>query len=337
MEDKILLSHGSGGLKTHQLIKELFYKKWGNEILASGADSAVLSINSDFITYTTDAFVVDPVFFPGGNIGKLAICGTVNDLAVMGSRPKYMAVSFIIEEGFSMQQLTEIVDTMADEAKMAQVKIVTGDTKVVDRGKCDKIFITTTGIGILHPEFRVLSEGENIKAGDKIIINGGLGEHGMAVLAARENLQIKSNIRSDCASLNHLIAGVLPVKGAIKFMRDATRGGLATVLCELAEKINHGITIIEDNLPVDENVRGYCELLGFDPLYVANEGKVCLIVDDSAVEQVLSILQKNPLGKNAAVIGYITETDVHKVIMETGIGGKRIISMLEGDQLPRIC
>lgn len=337
MDDKILLSHGSGGLKTHQLIRDVFYQKWGNELLETGSDSAILSIPADLIAFTTDAFVVDPIFFPGGDIGKLAICGTVNDLAVMGSKPRFIAISIILEEGFSFQQLIKISDSIAHEVEYAGVKIVTGDTKVVERGKCDKIFITTTGIGEFDHKLKNLAEGNSIKPGDKIIINGNIAEHGMAVLAARENLAIKSNILSDCACLNHLIGETLQVGNAIKFMRDATRGGLATVLCELAEQTGLGIEIWENRIPVATNVRGFCELLGFDPLYVANEGIVCQVVEESKAESVLETLRSNPLGKYAAVIGEVVDSNAAKVLMETEIGGKRIISMLEGDQLPRIC
>lgn len=336
MDDKILLSHGSGGLKSYQLIRDLFYRKWENDLLITGYDAAVLSIPSEAVAFTTDAFVVDPIFFPGGDIGKLAICGTVNDLAVMGAVPRYLAISLIIEEGFSQGLLEKIADSIAKEAIKAEVKIVTGDTKVVDRGKCDKIFITTTGIGEFIANLRPPSP-EKIRPGDKILINGGIAEHGMAVLAARENLPVNSNIHSDCASLNHLIASVSGKENAIKFMRDATRGGLATVLCELAELANLAIEVSEDKIPVDESVRGFCELLGFDPLYVANEGKVCMVVARDQADEVLNILQHDPLGQYAAIIGEVVESNATRVVMETAIGGKRIVSMLEGGQLPRIC
>jgi len=296
-----------------------------------------LDINGGQISFTTDSFVVDPIFFPGGNIGKLAVCGTVNDLAVSGARPEYLSAGFIIEEGFSLDQLEEIVASMAAEATKAGVKIVTGDTKVVNRNKCDKVFINTTGVGSIEKKHKDIGKGTGIKAGDKIIINGSIGDHGMAIMSAREDLNIRSEISSDCACLNHMIASVLEDISTVKFMRDATRGGLATVLTELVDAGNYGIEINESELYVKEQVRGFCELLGFDPMYVANEGKVVMIVGADDAEHAIEILRKNEFGTEASIIGEVVNEHPGKGWINTGIGGKKIIDMLSGEQLPRIC
>lgn len=337
MIKNILLGHGSGGKLSHDLITNLFVKYFHNEILDLQTDASVLQPDSDLISFTTDSFVVDPIFFPGGNIGKLAIAGTVNDLAVSGAKPLYLSASFIIEEGLPFKDLEIIVKTMAEEANKAGVRIVTGDTKVVDRGKCDKVFINTTGIGALEAKRKNIGMGTEIQPGDKLIINGTLADHGMCIMSVREGLGFQAEIESDCASLNHMISQVLEVSDRVKFMRDATRGGMATVLCELAESRNLGFEIDESKLPVKENVRGICELLGFDPLYVANEGKVLMIVGKEDADIVLSTLKKNELGKQAAIIGEVTDDHHGKAWMTTGIGGRRIIDMLAGEQLPRIC
>lgn len=337
MGKNILLGHGSGGKLSHDLISDLFVKYFSNDILAEQTDAAVLNVDSEKLAFTTDSFVVDPIFFPGGNIGKLAIAGTVNDVAVSGATPLYLSTSFIIEEGFALNDLEEIVKTMAEEARKAGVKIVTGDTKVVNRGKCDKIFINTTGIGELHDRFSHIGSGDFIQAGDKIIINGSIGDHGMSVMAAREDMKFKTDIQSDCACLNHMIKAVLNITDKMHFMRDATRGGLATVLCELAQNKNFGIEINEENLPVKENVRGMCELLGFDPLYVANEGKVVMVVAAEDSDRVLAELKNDKFGLEASIIGEIVDDHKGKAWITTGIGGRRIIDMLAGEQLPRIC
>ncbi len=337
MSKQILLGHGSGGKLSHDLISEIFVRYFDNTILNKQGDSALLDIESRNIAFTTDSFVVDPVFFPGGDIGKIAVCGTVNDIAVSGAKPMYLSSSFIIEEGFEMELLERIVISMSEEAKKAGVKIVAGDTKVVDKGKCDKIFITTTGIGTLNEKNKHISSGRNIKKGDKIIINGTIGDHGMAIMSKRNNLNISTDIMSDCACLNNMIKKVLDADLSVKFMRDATRGGVATVLCELAENKKFGIKIDENSVPVRESVRGICEMLGFDPLYVANEGKVVMVADKKDAEQVLKILQKDVLGKEASIIGEIVDEHHGRCWLDTGIGGKRIIDMLAGEQLPRIC
>ena len=337
MDEKILLGHGSGGQMTSDLIEKIFIKHFSNDILLTRSDSAVIQLDAGNVSVSTDSFVVDPVFFPGGDIGKLAIAGTVNDLAVSGADPLYLTAGFILEEGFLFSDLEKIVVSMAEEARKSGVRIVSGDTKVVDKGKCDKIFINTTGIGRLQKKFTGIGEGVGIKPGDKILINGTIGDHGMSIIAARENLTFTTDIRSDCACLNRLIKEALKVSDNIRFMRDPTRGGVATVLCELTEGKDYGIEIDEAALPLNENVRGMCEMLGFDPMYVANEGKVLMVVDEENADIVLETLKKNEFGRNAAIIGEVTGDYPGKTWMKTGIGGKRIIDKLAGEQLPRIC
>ncbi|MBU8891711.1 MAG: hydrogenase expression/formation protein HypE [Bacteroidales bacterium] len=336
MNDFITLNHGSGGRASQDLIKNIFIKSFGdNKTVLS--DSAILNIPEDRIAFTTDSFVIDPIFFPGGDIGKLAVCGTVNDLAVSGAVPKYITASFILEEGLPVKDLKQIVNSMAEQAKIANVKIVAGDTKVVHKGKCDKIFINTTGIGVFEKDYSYISTGEKVQINDKIIINGFLGDHSVAVLDARNEMDLKSNVESDCACLNELIQNALKADMRIKFMRDVTRGGLATVLNELAEIINYGIELDEKNIPVRESVNGLCEILGFDPLYLANEGKVLMIVNAEDTNNVIKILQKNSLGVESKIIGEIVSDHPKIVVGKTKIGGKRIIDMLQGEQLPRIC
>lgn len=336
-EGKILLSHGSGGKRSQELIENLFFNYFNNEILKAGSDSSILDIHSKNLAFTTDSFVVDPLFFPGGDIGKLAVCGTVNDLAVSGAIPKYLSVGFIIEEGLDFLILEQVVKSMAETAAQANIKIVTGDTKVVNRGKCDKLFINTTGIGELNSKFKHISSGEKIQPGDMILINGFIADHGIAVMSARNELKVQADVLSDCAPLNDLIQGVLKVSEEVKFMRDATRGGLATVLAEIVQGKNFGICLNEENIPVRESVRGMCEFFGFDPLYVANEGKVVMIVPENDAAKVLKTMQKNEFGKETKIIGEVADTHPGKAVMKTQIGGKRIIDMLFSDQLPRIC
>jgi hydrogenase expression/formation protein HypE len=335
MNDLISLNHGSGGKQTHELIRKVFVSRFGmSEPLT---DSAVLKESGKTIVFTTDSYVVDPLFFPGGNIGKLAVCGTVNDLAVSGAVPKYIACSFIIEEGFPLEDLITITESMAEEAQKAGVKIVTGDTKVVGKGKCDRLFITTSGTGILDDEKEHICTGKQIKPGDKLIINGSLGNHAIAVLGARNNLSFSTPVVSDCASLNRMIARVLEKSNKVLFMRDLTRGGLAGVLNELTEMTGKGISFNETSIPVDEPVRGVCEMLGFDPLYLANEGKVLIVAGNGSEREILDILHHDPLGKDSAIIGEITAENKRMVIMNTSAGGTRIVDMPSGVQLPRIC
>ncbi|MEI6577140.1 MAG: hydrogenase expression/formation protein HypE [Bacteroidota bacterium] len=333
---KIMLSHGSGGKMMHSLIEDVFVKHFGNEILNQQTDAAILTIDSAEIAFTTDSFVIDPIFFPGGDIGKLAVCGTVNDLAVSGAEPLYISVSFIIEEGLLQSDLEIIVASLAEEARKAGVLIVTGDTKVVNKGKCDKVFINTAGIGRIKKENRDLGKALNIKEGDIILINGNIGDHGMAVMNAREAFKFKTSLVSDCASMNHLIHEILNV-APVKFMRDPTRGGVATVLNELASKTKLGIEIEEVSLPLDKGVQAMSEILGFDPLHIANEGKVLIIAAAEDVPAILNVMKKNELGLNSAVIGHIVSEHPGKVVLKNETGGRRIIDSLSGDQLPRIC
>ena len=335
-EHNILLGHGSGGRLMHELITEVFIKHFGNEILNDQTDSAILTAGSTEIAFTTDSFVIDPLFFPGGNIGKLAVCGTVNDLAVSGSEPLFLSVSFIIEEGFPVRDLEIITESLAAEAKKAGVLIVTGDTKVVNKSKCDKLFINTAGIGRMKKENLYISKALNLQSGDVIIINGTIGDHGMAVMNARESFNFKTNVESDCASLNHLINEVLD-KYAVKFMRDPTRGGVATVLNELVGKTGLGIEISEPDLPVNNGVRAMCEILGFDPLHIANEGKVLIVAGENYGLKILEVLKNNEFGKKSAIIGRIVNDHPGKVVLRNETGGRRIVDSLTGDQLPRIC
>jgi hydrogenase expression/formation protein HypE len=335
MNDFITLNQGSGGKLTHRLIEDVFTKRFGmSEPLT---DSAIIKDSTKLTSFTTDSYVVDPLFFPGGDIGKLAVCGTVNDLAVSGAIPRYLSASFIIEEGLPVTDLVRIAESMAEEAISAGVKIITGDTKVVEKGKCDKIFITTSGMGILDPRFEHIGKGERISQGDKLIINGPVGNHSLAVLGSRNKLSFKTPIVSDCASLNSLIRHVLESSKEIYFMRDLTRGGLATVLNELAGMIKKGISVNETSIPVDDPVRGLCEMLGFDPLYLANEGKILIVAGRSETDKVLKIMRSDPLGKNSEIIGEIVPDKRNLVLLNTSIGGKRILDMPSGIQLPRIC
>ena len=335
MSVTITLNQGSGGKQTHRLIEEVFVKRFGLTVPLT--DSALVRNAGTDIAFTTDSFVVDPLFFPGGNIGKLAVCGTVNDLAVSGAVPVCLSAAFIIEEGLPVNDLVEIVQSMADEAVKADVKIVTGDTKVVEKGKCDRLFITTSGTGTINPDQWHISAGERIKPGDKLIVNGPLGNHALAVLGARNQLSFKTPVVSDCASLNHLIGKVMKISGNIHFMRDLTRGGLGTVLNELAEMIGAGISINEEAVPVDDPVKGLCEMLGFDPLYLANEGKILIVAGAGDESKILEILRSDPLGKDSNIIGEIMEDRRSRVILNTMAGGKRILEMPSGIQLPRIC
>jgi hydrogenase expression/formation protein HypE len=337
MQENILLSHGAGGKSTRKLIRDIFIKHFDNNILNAMNDSAVLKLTNDKIAFTTDSFVINPVIFPGGDIGKLAVCGTVNDIAVSGANPLYLSASFIIEEGLGLNLLERIVISMADEAKKAGVKIVTGDTKVVGKGECDKIYINTTGIGIFDNDRYDLNDFNKIKPGDKVIINGFIGDHEIAVLKHRQSLELPEEIISDCACLNKLVQKAMNVSRNIKFCRDATRGGLATVLCEAVDDKNFGITIYEDNIPVRGSIIAVTDIFGFDPLYLANEGKVVMIVDGSDVDKIIDALRLDELGVNSLIIGEVTSSDCGKVVMETRVGGRRFVDMLYGAQLPRIC
>jgi len=335
MNEFISLNHGSGSRQAHDLIMELFVKSF--EMSLPLTDSAVLKNNGFTFAFTTDSYVVDPLFFPGGNIGKLAVCGTVNDLSVSGAIPQYISASFIIEEGFPLSELEAIVVTMAEEAERAGVRIVTGDTKVVGKGKCDRLFITTAGTGLLKPGFENIGSGKMICPGDKLIVNGTLGDHAIAVLGARNSLSFSSPVISDCTSLNGMIQSVLGECGNVHFMRDLTRGGLSAVLYELAQLSGMGITVDEASVPVDDPVRGLCEVLGFDPFNLANEGKVLIVAGEDDHEKILGILRSHPLGKKSALIGEIAEVNKGEILLNTFTGGKRILDIPSGIQLPRIC
>lgn len=336
-EEKILLGHGSGGVLMHKLISGLFLGHFNNDILREQSDSALLKMDSDEIAFTTDSYVIDPLFFPGGNIGKLAVCGTVNDLSVAGADPLYISVSFIIEEGFPMDDLEKIVISLAEEAQKAGVIVVTGDTKVVNKGKCDKLFINTAGIGRIRKDRNGVARYTDIVPGDVIIINGPVGDHGMAVMNARESFNFSTRVESDCACLDGLIREVLNSSSSVKFMRDPTRGGIATVLNELASGRPFGIRIDETAVPVNKGVRAMCELLGFDPLYVANEGKAILVADKRDSQLLLECMRKNEHGRLSCIIGEIVRDHPGRVVLNTLAGGTRIIDSLTGEQLPRIC
>ena len=335
MGEIVTLNHGSGGKLTSDLISQVFAKRFG--MTEPLTDSAILNESGGIFAFTTDSYVVDPLFFPGGDIGKLAISGTVNDLSVSGAIPRYISAAFIIEEGFRIDHLTAIAMSMADEAFKAGVKIITGDTKVVDRGKCDKLFITTSGIGVMHPNRRQISTAEKVKPGDRLIINGPLGNHAISVLGARNTLSFTTPVLSDCASLNHLIQSVLDKCDNIHFMRDVTRGGLAAILNELTGITGFGMAVNEISVPVEEAVKGVCEILGFDPLYLANEGKVLIVAGENDYEKVLEIMRSDPLGKDSQIVGEVLSAKRKYVILNTIVGGTRMLDMPSGLQLPRIC
>jgi len=331
----ILLAHGSGGKVTHQLIDDLLLPRLGNKFLAELSDSALLPVDGDNILFTTDSYVVDPPFFPGGDIGKLAVNGTINDLSVCGGKPLYLSLSLILEEGFQLEQLTIIIESIAEAAKEAGVSVVTGDTKVVGRGSADKIFITTSGVATLLTE-SPLSIG-SIKPGDKILVSGSIGDHGIAVMLKRDGLELASDIISDTAPLNKMTAQILSEHNAVRFMRDPTRGGIATTLNEIALQAQLGIIINEEAVPVKPAVAGASEILGLDPLYIANEGKLLAVVSPDKADKVLHIMRDCKYGSDAAIIGTVTTDLPCKVILKTRVGGSRLVDMLAGEQLPRIC
>lgn len=335
MSDKILLSHGSGGKQTNSLINDLFFKYFNNSILNEMNDAAQLTLGGNKIAFTTDSFVVNPIFFNGGNIGKLAVCGTVNDIAVSGAKPLFLSSAFIIEEGFEISKLEEIVKSMAEEAEKAGVKIVAGDTKVVEKGSADGVFINTTGIGLIQENTNI--KASNAKTGDVVIVNGTLGDHGITIMCERNGLGFEGDIKSDCASLNELIESMLEVCTDIHVLRDATRGGIAAVLNEIAQASNVSIKINENSIPVSDEISGVCELLGLDPLYIANEGKLCAFVPEQYADKVLDAMRNHPLGVNSSIIGKVVEGNNNKVYIDTIVGGQRIIDMPSGQQLPRIC
>jgi hydrogenase expression/formation protein HypE len=333
--DKILLDHGSGGRASHELIERYFVPRFQNPFLNEMNDSAVFDLGGGKLAFTTDSYVVDPIFFPGGDIGSLAVCGTVNDLAMRGARPYYLSVGFIIEEGFPLSDLEQILASMEKTTLEAGVKIVTGDTKVVPKGAVDKIFINTSGIGLIPEGINIA--GQNAQSGDAVLVSGTLGDHGLTILSKREGLAFESSLKSDAAPLNHLVRDMLQAGSDIHVLRDPTRGGLATTLNEIAGQSQVGLEIWEEAIPIRDSVSAASEILGLDPLYVANEGKLIAILPQSQAEAVLAVMKKNPYGQDAAIIGEIKIENRGKVVMKTIIGGKRLVDMLTGEQLPRIC
>ena len=333
--DTILLDHGSGGRISHRLITDLMLPIFDNPMLDILHDGAMLDIGEKRLAFSTDTYVVDPIFFPGGNIGDLAVNGTVNDLAMCGADPLYLSVGLIIEEGFSMTDLNTILKCMGIASEKAGVKVVTGDTKVVPKGAVDKIFINTSGIGKIPDKVNISSQ--NAQPGDTIILSGTIADHGMTVLTQREGMTFDSSLESDTAALNHMVSRMLSACKDIHVLRDPTRGGVGTALNEIADKSNVGIKIYEERIPLKNETESICELLGFDPLYVANEGKLIAFVDADHANEVLSVIQKDDHGKDACIIGEVVSDHRGKVVMKTRIGGTRIIDMLTGQQLPRIC
>jgi hydrogenase expression/formation protein HypE len=337
----IVLGHGSGGKLTAELIDKVFLPAFANPILDRLDDQAVLEINGTRLAFTTDSFVVTPIFFPGGDIGQLAVNGTVNDLAMSGARPLYLSAAFILEEGLAAEDLRRVVESMGAAARAAGVQLVTGDTKVVNRGKGDQVFITTTGIGVIDRPVNISAS--RARPGDRIILSGYIGDHGMAIMSQRENLEFEGAIESDCAPLHQLVAAMLDACGVsegehpVHCLRDPTRGGVATTLNEIASQSRAGMLIREELLPVRESVKGACEILGLDPLYVANEGKLVAVVAPEAADAILAAMREHPLGTHAAIVGEVVSDHPGMVRMETGVGGTRILDVMFGEQLPRIC
>jgi len=333
MTDRILLSHGSGGRMAHELIQS-FLKTLGNPILDRLDDSAVVELSGK-VAFTTDSHVVSPIFFPGGDIGKLSVCGTVNDLSMSGARPVYLSLSFIIEEGLTVNELERVIVSIQGSAEEAGVKIITGDTKVVSQGNADKLFINTAGIGTIPNNINI--SGSNARPGDKVILSGNIGDHSIAVLSKREGLSFTTSLQSDCAPLGHMVSQMISVSTGIRTLRDPTRGGLASTLNEIAEQSKVGIRIEEKDIPIRKEVLGACELLGLDPLYLANEGKLVAVVDPREAETILEVMRMNRYGKEATIIGEVVTEHTGRVVMKTSLGTSRIIDMLVGEPLPRIC
>lgn len=333
-DELILLAHGDGGALSHQLVQELFLPYLGNPVLETLADASVVSAGEGSLAVTTDSFVVDPIFFPGGDIGKLAVCGTINDLAVSGAVPRYLTAAFIIEEGLPLADLEKVVSSMARAARAAGVQVVAGDTKVVERGHGDKLFINTTGLGWVSRESRLGCH--SISAGDQVLINGTVGDHGLTVLCCREGFSVQAGLASDCAALHGIIRELLAGVSGVKLLRDPTRGGVATTLKEIALAAAKDLVLWEDRIPVRQEVRGAGAMLGLDPLYLANEGKFLAIVAREQAARALDILQQHPLGREAAVIGEVAAGQGN-VYLKTSLGGTKRLNMLAGAPLPRIC
>jgi hydrogenase expression/formation protein HypE len=334
--DKVLLGHGSGGKLTSELIRDVFLPAFQNPALARLDDQAIVSVNGLRLAFTTDSFVVSPLFFPGGDIGSLAVHGTVNDLAMGGAQPLFLSAAFIIEEGLPMETLRRVVDCLRRAAAAAGVEVVTGDTKVVEKGSGDELFINTSGLGLVPDGVRLSAD--QARPGDRVLLSGSLGEHGIAILAEREGLEFESRVESDSAALHTLVAAMLAVtRDLIRCLRDPTRGGVSSALNEIAAQSRVGILIDEQAIPVREEVKGACELLGLDPLYVANEGKLVAIVAPDVAEELLAAMRAHPLGRGAEIIGTVRDSHPGVVVMRTLLGTTRMVDMLSGDQLPRIC
>jgi hydrogenase expression/formation protein HypE len=333
--DIITLGHGSGGLLTNRLLDKTIFNLLHNETLDTRHDGAILESNGS-LAFSTDSFVISPIFFPGGNIGELAVNGTVNDLAMCGSVPKYISLGLILEEGLPVAELWEVLLGIKSACEKAGVQVVTGDTKVVERGKGDKVFINTTGIGEMHPKADISAE--NIKIGDKIVVNSQLATHGMAIMAKRHDITFDNPVESDSCSLNHTIISLIEEFGEqVHLLRDPTRGGLAATLNEIARDVKTGITIQQSQLPIDTRVDNVCEMLGLDPLYVANEGVFAAFVDTSIADSFVEKLSSLEFGSDAVIIGEVVEAHPGKVVLHSAIGGKRVVNMAVGEQLPRIC
>jgi len=333
--ETILLAHGGGGSFTRDLISRIILRHVNNPILARLDDSACLNIPEAELVFTTDSYVVSPIFFPGGDIGKLAACGTINDLAMQGAEPRYLSLGLILEEGLAVSDLDKIIRSLGDAVNEAGVAVVTGDTKVVERGKGSGIFINTAGIGVRRPETD--AHISNAKPGDVVILSGTMGDHGIAVMSRREGLEFESNLTSDVAPLWDMVKAVLDAAPTIHCLRDPTRGGVAAACCDIAESSGVGIRLLETAMPVKSEVRGACDLLGFDPLNVANEGKAVIVCTREDSARALDILHDNPLGRDACIIGNIVSEHAGMVLLETGIGGERIVELPGGEDLPRIC
>ncbi|MBF0274278.1 MAG: hydrogenase expression/formation protein HypE [Nitrospinae bacterium] len=333
--DSVQLAHGAGGKLSAELIEKIFLPCFGNTTLNKLEDQAVLSFPGNKLAFTTDSYVVSPIFFPGGNIGELAINGTVNDICMSGAKPLYLSVAFIIEEGLSMEVLHNIALSMKKSAEEAGVLIVTGDTKVVNKGSGDKVFINTSGIGVVPEGLNISAS--NLQEGDILIVSGTVADHGMAVLTSREGLSFQTTVESDTAPLNSLVEDILNVTHEVHAMRDPTRGGVATTVNEFAKSSGLGIELFKDNIPVKDDVRGACEILGIDPLYVANEGKLIVVVPEYKAQEVLKAMKNNKYGKHAAIIGRVVNDHLGMVTINTGLGANRILDMPVGEQLPRIC
>jgi hydrogenase expression/formation protein HypE len=335
MPEKILLAHGSGGRLTHDLVREIFLPHLSNPFLEPLDDSARLTSQGGPMAFTTDSYVVNPIFFPGGDIGKLAVYGTINDLSMVGAIPSYLSLSFIIEEGFLVEDLKRIVSSIREASEQTGIRVVTGDTKVVERGAADQLFVNTAGIGWIREGIHL--SGLNAKGGDCVLLNGFVGDHEVAVLSQREGFEFEGDLVSDCAPLNDLVGKMLQACPSIRCLRDPTRGGLATTLNEIALMSRAGIIVEEARIPVRESVRGICELLGLDPLYLANEGKLVAICPPAEADRLLEVMKNHSQGGDAEIIGWVTQENPGRVSLQTGIGGHRILDMLTGAQYPRIC